>query len=170
MMKYIGLTALCLSLSLTGAYFSYAHKRKLGILRALSDFFNEFSSVSSLLSLDIAGAIERMNSGGKFSSLSFLPLISENFSYGCNIKDLWINSVSNSREINFLDVPSKDLLLSFSEAFGKHSKEDFFSKCSEYSSYFKKYALKEEEKWDKNRTLISMSGVLAAAMVFLILI
>lgn len=169
-MRWMGISAVCLSLSCFGFYMSVLHRKRIKILKLLSEFFSEFSYLLNLSSPDTADIIEKLALRQQFSQLKFLRSITAGFTYGCNIKELWIESVMNIREFYFPYGRANELLLSFSEMFGKFTREEFVEKCKNYSDEFLKLSEKEEEKWEKNRSLVSVSGLIAAAFVFLILI
>lgn len=169
-MKWIGITAVCLSLSCSGVYISVIYRKRIKILKDLSEFFSEFSYMLNLTSSDTAEIIEKLTGRLQFSRLKFLKNMVSDFSYGCNVKDIWCEAVMNIREICFPYGRANELLLSFAEILGKFSREEFVEKCKNYSVEFLKLSEKEEEKWEKNRTLVPLSGVIAAAFVFLTLI
>ncbi len=169
-MRWIGVTAVCLSLSSFGFYISVIYKKRIKILKDLSEFFKEFSYMLILTSSDAAEIIEKLAFRSQFCRLGFLKTIASQYTYGCNMKTLWTDAVMNIREIHFPYGSANELLLSFSEIFGKLPREEFMEKCNNYSEEFMKLSEKENEKWEKNRSLVSLSGVITAAFVFLILI
>lgn len=169
-MKFAGLAAVCLSLSLTGFYFSYIHTKKMKILSLLSHFFSDFSAFIKMYSLDTAGSIARMRESGRFSSLGFLSEIADNFTYGCNMKRLWENAVRSSGVLFYLDKNTSGYILNFSDVFSKNSRDELFLKCEEYAEVFRIHTEREEKKWEKNRSFVPVSGVIAAALILLIFI
>lgn len=95
---------------------------------------------------------------------------SGNFCFGCNIRDLWRDSLNSDKELYVLDKASKELLLSFQECFGKNPLCVFSEKCKSYGSRFLSLFEEEQAMWEKNRTLFLSSGILAAAAVFFIMV
>lgn len=166
-MKWIGISALCLSVSLSGFYVSFLCRKRIAMLKLLSELFSELSSLIELTSVDITEIIGMLAEREQFFQLKFLKNMVSHFFAGCNIREIWCDSVMNIREIYFPYGRGTELLLSFSECLGKYSKKEFNEKCKGYSSEFLRLWEKEEEKWEKNRTLVSISGTLAAAFVFL---
>lgn len=169
-MKFLGLTAICLSLSMTGFYYSFVHSKKMKIIYLMSHFFRDFAAFIKMYSVDISGVISRLSESEKYEVLTFLPIVADGFSYGCNINELWKKSIKSSGILFFLDKSTYDYILNFSEVFSKNSREELFMKCEEYAEVFEEVAKREENKWEKNRSFVSASGVLAAALVLLIFI
>ncbi len=169
-MKFWGITAICISISSVGLYFSFFKKMRYRILLELSDFFSEFSCLCSFLRLDAVSAIIYLVDRNRFSHLSFISLIAEEYSKGADLKALWNKSVKKSREWYFLEPSAQDMLLSFSRVFGKRTLSDFTDNCGEYSEYFRKSAERAESKLNSDRKLFTGMSVLVAAAVFIILI
>ena len=169
-MKYIGLTALCLALSLIGVYLSSVHKKRYSLLFAISEFFKEFAVCSSLVSLDVYGCIEKLSRRKSLAILTFLCSFKEGFTFGCNIRKLWHSCVEKCSELNLLDKNDIEMLLSFSDIFGKCSFGEFSEKCLEYSAFFLEKAKKEELSWNKNRAATVGSCLFSAAAVFIMIV
>lgn len=169
-MKYIGLTALCAALSMTGLYFSRLHNKKMRLMKTLADFFFSFSQAAVMLETDISECIKRLGNLPKFAGLEFPSFFDERFVFGCDVKEIWNESVNEDKSLIYLDSSAKALLLSFCECFGKYPLNVFSDKCIFYGEQFTGLYQKEEARWEKNRSLVLSSGVLAAAAVFFVLI
>ena len=141
------------------------NNRKLSVLSELSDFFRDLSFISGTSSLNI---IECISLAGK--KLSFVDEITDKYEYGCNIKELWKNVVSASREIYLIDKPHREIIMSFPEMLGKCDKDEFCKKCIQYSDKLKGIYDEEKQKSEKSKALTVASGFLAAAAMFIILI
>lgn len=136
----------------------------------LSEFFYLFSEYILLSESDVSDCINRLMSHGEFSFLQFPVLFGENFSFGCDVRKLWEDSVNSDKELSSLGQSSKELLLSFQECFGKIPLGVFSAKCKGYGRKFFSLYEKEEALHEKNSTLFLSSGVFAAAAVFLIFV
>lgn len=169
-MRWIGILAVCLSLSSLGFYFSFLFRKRISTLRLLSEFFSGFDEIASSGAKNTAEALLILISRPQFSRLDFLHCLSDSLSDGCNIKELWLQAVSNAEELRFLHNTSEELLFSFADVLGKGTLREFSEKCRYYSDRFYRLCEREEEKWQKNRSLMPLSGIIAAAFVFLVLI
>ncbi len=169
-MRWIGIFAVCLSLSSLGFYASFLFRKRISTLRLLSEFFSEFDEIASSGAKNTAEALVILMGRPQFSRLGFLYRLSDSLSDGCNIKELWIQAVGNADELLFLHHTSEELLFSFAEVLGKSTLREFSEKCRYYSDRFFRLCEREEEKWQKNRSLMPLSGIIAAAFVFLVLI
>lgn len=168
-LKLLGLTVLCLSFSVSGIYISRMYGNKIKLMRTLADFFYNLAEYSSLFTLDFCRLIDKLASDERFSHLSFIDEINGSCFFGCNVRESWDKQIRASREYIVLGRSSGELLCSFSNTFGKCSCEEFMKKCRDFSRVFAEKAEAEEKKWEKNKSLISLSGVLFASVVFLIL-
>ncbi len=169
-MKFIGLAALCLAVSLSGIYISFIRKRRLKILFDTADFFFELSDAVRLRRGDIINCIDSLCRREGFGNLDFINEIKEKCTEGCNIKKVWTDCIKKSSSLKSIPISAREMLCSFSDNFGKLPPDSFCEKCRIYSEIFRKIAISENEKWEKNRTLIMSSGVLCAAAVFFILV
>ncbi len=147
-----------------------ARKKNLEYIRAVSEFFSEFASITTLMELDAARCVEKLSSMPRFNILGFLEYINTDFYPGCNFRELWISSVTECKELPFYNENVQELLLSFADVFGKYSIDEFSGKCTEYSLKTADLYNSEKEKWEKNRSLHAGAGILAAAAVFIIFI
>lgn len=146
------------------------HRKNLEFIKKLSELFSEFSSLTSLYELDAINCIEKLSLMPVFSSLRFLFVILKDYYIGCNMRELWINSVNNFCPLPFYMREIKELLISFSDTLGKYSREEFSAKCILFSEKIRKIYEAEAEKWEKNRSLHLGTGVFTAAAVFIIFI
>ena len=169
-MKFWGITAICCSISSVGLYFSYYKKMRYHILVELSEFFSELSYLCSFLKLDTVSAIESIKDKNRYQELTFLSFIVKNYSEGADLKTLWYNSIKESREWNFIEPVTRDMLLSFSRILGKRTLADFTENCGEYCEYFRKSAEKLEKQLSAERKFFTGMSILTAAAVFIILI
>lgn len=147
-----------------------SHKRNLEYIKKLSDFFREFSALTSLYELDAVSCIERISLMPGFSALKLLSHIKEAHYPGCNLRELWKDSVYNFSGLPFYMNEVKELLMSFSDALGKYSREDFSSKCLAFADKIQEIYEREKSKWEKNRSLHLGAGLFTAAAVFIIFI
>ncbi len=169
-MRFLGLTALCLAVSLSGIYVSLLRKKKLKVLSVAADFFFELAESVRLRYGDIISCIDIICSREGSESLDFIFEIKRKYTDGCNIKKVWSDCVRESSSVRGLPVAARELLLAFGDNLGKLPSDGFCEKCRMYSDALRKLAITENDKWEKNRTLIMSSGVLCAAAVFFILI
>ncbi len=169
-MKLTGLAALCLAVSLSGIYASFVRRKRLRLLFDISDFFLELSCNVKLRCCDIIGSINRISRLENFRNLDFLAELLEGSRDGCNLKQLWCSCINGSVSLRAVPSAARSLLCSFSDYFGKLPPDSFSEKCILYSESFRKLAVSENEKWEKNRTLVVSSGILCAAAVFFVLI
>ncbi len=169
-MKFIGLSGLCLAFSLSGIYVSLIKKRRIGLLFEIAEFFGELSDSVMLRRGDILCCIKLMSSRDGFPCSDFANEISVKCTPGCNMKDVWVDCIKGSPYLKGLSADASERLCGFSDNFGKLPPDVFCEKCRIYSEAFRKIATGENEKWEKNRTLIMSSGVLCAAAVFFILL
>ena len=169
-MKLTGIAALCLAVSLSGIYAAFVRRKRLQLLFDIADFFLELSGSVRLCCCDIIGIIDRISRRDVFRNLDFLSELLDENADGCNLKQLWRSCISRSASLRFIPTSAKNLLYSFCDYFGKLPPESFCEKCLLYSESFRKLAISENEKWEKNRSLIVSSGILCAAAVFFILI
>lgn len=146
------------------------HTKRCAFLKKFADFFSEFSRLPFFVGGDVAECIENFVQSERYSLLSFLDLFSRKYFVGCDVREIWFESVKSSREYVFLDSYSKERLLCFSEIFGKYGKEEFSCKCDEYAKFFSRKAKEESEKGEKTVSLYMGLSVFAAAVVFIILI
>lgn len=146
------------------------HKKRLKLFCVLADFFKEISSSSVISRSEIVLLTARMEESQKFSGLSFLKKFNESYEDGCDIREIWTESVKTSDEFFYLDKSSREQLLYFSECFGKSGIEDFSCKCKVYSEMFNSYAQKEESKREKNASLYIGTSLFVAVAVFIIFV
>ncbi len=99
-----------------------------------------------------------------------MPRFDEKFCFGCDVKEIWAECINSDKKILCLDAASKELLLSFRDCFGNIPLNIFCDKCIRFGERFALLSQKEEAAWEKNRSLVLSSGVLAAAAVFFILV
>lgn len=169
-LKYIGTTALCLSLSAVGLYILFFYRKRYELLKILSEFFSEISSVSMLSRSELVFLIKRLGESKRFGCLSFIDTFVNKYEDGCDLRALWDKSVKESGEFLYLDKNSKEQLLYFAEVFGKSGMDEFSRKCIKYSEIFSDSAQKEEDARQKNASLYMGMSVFAAAAVFIIFI
>lgn len=155
---------------MTGFYISRQHGKKIKVLKALSDLFFGFSQFMPLTEEGIAGCIKRLSRTEELRELAFLKLFCEKFFFGCDARKVWSESISEDAEMNYIGEQLKSAVLSFSDYFGNIPMDVFCSKCEAFGEMLSENLRKENEKWEKSRTLILSSGVFGAAAVFLILI
>ena len=155
---------------MTGFYISRQHGKKIKILKALEDFFYGFSQFMPPTEDGIAGCIKRLSIAESLKELSFPKIFSENFYFGCDVRKLWRESISDDIAVNYIGEQLKSVIVSFSDYFGNIPMDVFCSKCETFGGMFSEILQKENEKWEKNRSLFVSSGVLGAAAVFFILI
>lgn len=169
-MKLTGLTALCTAIGLIGIYFLNTNRRRLEIIKCISDFFRELSVMSSLVSFNVIGVTQRIGKMKRFSILSF-PAELQKLSYpGCNVREIWCKAFLCSCEYSVLGNECRELMLSFSDSLGNLSAEEFSLKCKEYSLLFEKQYDDAKKDALNKHSLMAGVGILGAAAVFIILI
>ena len=78
-MKWIGISALCLSISLSGLYVSFLCRKRIAMLKLLSELFSELSSLIELTSVDITEIIGMLAEREQFFQLKFLKNMVSHF-------------------------------------------------------------------------------------------
>lgn len=126
--------------------------------------------MTSLSSSDALTYIERLGKMKRFSELTFPSELIKDAEDGCNLRDIWCNAFLRSRESMLLDERSRELILSFSDAFGKYTAAEFSEKCSEYAHRFNDIYTEEKKASENKRSLMAGAGILTAAAVFIILV
>lgn len=169
-LKYTGILILCLSLSSVGFYAVFFHTRRLRLLKILSEFFSEFSSLQAVYSGEAVLSLRRLSESERFRELSFLRQTGEVYKQGDDLKEVWCEAVKAWNEGFYLGRQYRQQLLLFSELFGRRGAEEFNGRCKEYALMFLQSAQKEELSKNKNTSLYAGCGLFAAAAVFIILI
>lgn len=155
---------------MTGFYISRQHGKKIKMLKALESFFFAFSQFMPLTEEGIAGCIKRLSRYEPLRELAFLKLFCEKFYFGCDVRGVWNESISEDTAMNYIGEQLRSAVVSFSDYFGNIPMDVFCRKCEAFGEMLSESLRKENEKWERSRTLILSSGVFGAAAVFLILI
>ena len=140
------------------------------MLSILAAFFDELASMTVLRTSDIIEMIGRINSVQRFSVLSFPSLITSEYYYGCNMKDVWRSAVTAAPELYVLDGINSEYLLSFADNFGRGTVDNFAQRCKNYSRRFCEEQIKEQGAYQKTGRLAVGSAFLSAAMLVIVLI
>lgn len=156
-------------MAMTGFYLSFLHKKKLDILKNLSLFFEELGELCKTGLFDFPHCLKMLCEKPKYKELTFIKNVISQYKSGENLKNIWENALKSWCPF-YINPEVRGYLLSFSEAFGKSTREGFSGRCRDYSSYIRKISLAEESKWEKNRDLTVYSGVLIATAIFFILV
>jgi len=154
---------------MTGFYLSCLHRKKLDILRNLSLFFEELGELCKTGLFDFPLCLKMLGEKQKYKDLTFIKTVLSEYRNGENLKDVWENSLKGWCPL-YVNSEIRGYMLSFSEVFGKSTRESFSNRCRDYSSYIRRIYLSEESKWEKNRDLTVYSGVLAAVALFFIFV
>lgn len=117
---------------------------------------------------DAAECVKRLSEMREFSSLRFPEAITKAYYRGCNFREIWCNAVNNCSDTLFFNKETKNLLLSFSDVFGKLGKAEFAEKCKLYSLRASDIYEKERRCREKNSVLQSGLCVFCAAAIFII--
>lgn len=160
--------SLCTAIALTGLYLSFLQTKKIKFLKELCDFFFCIEELGRNGQTDFSGIFENLSAMKKYRELIFIDKITENCGLGENLKENWLSQVKTFCPF-YINSGIKSLLVSFSGAFGKCTRESFIAKCSDFSSRAEKLLAEEEKRYEKNRNLTVFSGVLVSAAVFFIL-
>lgn len=93
--------------------------------------------------------------------------MAEGINEGANIKILWEAAVEKSAGAIYCSS-EKSLLLQFSSALGRQTREEFLSVCTALSQEFSLRAERLRRSWEKTGESVALTGVLIAAAVFFI--
>ncbi len=144
------------------------HKKSIDYIKNVSLFFSEFASLVTLTESDAAECVKYLSEMCGFSSLRFPAIITEAGYCGCNFRELWCDAVNACGDTLFFNKEVKNLLLSFSEAFGKLGKSEFSEKCKQYSLRASEIYEKESRHREANSSVLSGLCVFCAAAIFII--
>lgn len=105
----------------------------------------------------------------KYKSLTFTENVLFYYESGENLREIWEREIEKFCPF-YVRTEIKKLLSSFSEVFGRCTKESFVKRCGDFLCFAEKLLLSEEKRYEKNCTVTVYSGVLAAAAIFFIFI
>ncbi len=158
---------LCLAIALSGIYIADRARKRAEKLRLISLFFSECIRLCRTDRYSALELLRELSSDRRLACLEFLePAVAE-MDEGENLKMLWCRGVSACAEA-LPDRESLSLLLQFSSALGRPSREEFLECCDSLHTAFNEKAHMERQKWEKSREAVVCSGVLAAAAIFFI--
>lgn len=161
--------SLCTAIALSGLYLSFLQNKRLKLLREICDFFAETGELGRTAFSDFTGIFESLVSRRKYKRLTFIEKVLSRYDCGENLKEIWYAEAEAFCPF-YINAEAKRLLLSFSEVFGRGTRESFINRCGDYSLLARKILSEEERRYEKNRGITVYSGVLAAAAVFFIFI
>ena len=168
-MKLAGLVSICTAITLTGFYLSYLQNKRLKVLRELCAFFSETGELGGTGFSDFTGIFKSLAENRKYTRLTFIEGVLSRYDSGENLKEIWEDEIRQFCPF-YVNYGIKQLLLSFSEVFGRCTRDSFIKRCEEYSSFAEKILSEEEKRYEKNRSITVYSGALTAAAVFFIFI
>ncbi len=161
--------SICTAIALTGFYLSYLQNKRLKVLRELCAFFSETGELGGTGFSDFTGIFKSLAENRKYTRLTFIERVISRYDSGENLKEIWEDEVQTFCPF-YINSGIKPLLLSFSEVFGRCTRDSFIKRCEEYSFLAGKILSEEEKRYEKNRSITVYSGVLTAAAIFFILI
>ncbi len=161
--------SICTAIALTGFYLSYLQNKRLKVLRELCAFFSETGELGGTGFSDFTGIFKSLAENRKYTRLTFIERVISRYDSGENLKEIWEDEVQTFCPF-YINSAVKPLLLSFSEVFGRCTRDSFIKRCEEYSFLAGKILSEEEKRYEKNRSITVYSGVLTAAAIFFILI
>ena len=168
-MKWAGLVSLCTAIALTGLYLSRLQGKKLKFIKELNSFFCEIGEMGDAGLSDFRGMLHRLRGTGKYKELKGIIDAVSGYESGENLKALWDSAVGTFCPF-YVNSEIRSLLLSFSEIFGRGTRDSFVRRCKDLSFAAGSISEAEEKKYEKNRGITVYSAVLTAAAIFFILI
>ncbi len=154
---------------MTGFYLSFLQNKRLQLLKDLCAFFSDMGDLGGTGFSDFSEIFTLLAKKRKYRRLTFIDAVLSRYDSGENLKEIWDCQVRDFCPF-YINSDIQSLLLSFSDVFGRCSKESFIKRCGDFSSLARKLLSEEEKRYEKNRSMTVFSGVLAAAAIFFILI
>ena len=160
---------MCTAIALSGLYLSLLQNKRLRLLRELCAFFGDIGELAGSGRSDFTEIFSRLSEARKYRYLTFIDTVASRYESGQNLKEVWKCAVQSFCPL-YMNSAIKDLLLSFSDVFGRCTREDFIKRCGELSVLAEGLLSASEKRYEKNRSMTVYSGVLAAAAIFFIFI
>ncbi len=161
--------SLCTAITLSGLYLSLLQNKRLRLLRELCAFFGDIGELAGSGRSDFTEIFSSLSEARKYRYLTFIDTVASRYESGQNLKEVWKSAVQSFCPF-FINSEIKTLLFSFSDVFGRCTREGFLKRCGEISSLAGRLLSEEEKRYEKNRSMTVYSGVLAAAAIFFIFI
>lgn len=161
--------SLCTAIALTGFYLAFLQNKRLQLLKELCAFFSDMGEKGGTGFSDFREIFTCLSKKRKYRRLTFIDAVLSRYDSGENLKEIWDCEVQAFCPF-YINSDMQSLLLSFSDVFGRCTKESFIKRCEDFSSLARKLLSEEEKRYEKNRSITVYSGVLAAAAIFFILI
>lgn len=161
--------SLCTAIALSGLYLSLLQNKRLQLLRDICAFFREMRELGGTGFSSFPEIFERLSGERKYRRLTFIDTVASRYESGQNLREIWDCTVQSFCPL-YMNSAIKGLLLSFSDVFGRCTREDFIKRCGELSVLAEGLLSASEKRYEKNRSMTVYSGVLAAAAIFFIFI
>ena len=152
---------------MTVFYLNRRRRRRADLLGKLSEFFGAFACFSELTPEDAAKTVKHLAQTRNFDALSFLMPFS-NRCTDADVREVWREETGSFQGSSLLSPEQRVLLASFSDHFGMTSLALFTEACRKYEDLFAEERKKERQRMEKNSSVVTGVGLLAAALILIV--
>lgn len=168
-LKILGLSLLSALIVLAGNTLAKRKIERIEILESISLMIKYINTQIVYSRLSVPKLLESLEKSGEFSKLSFLSEANTLLSKGNDSGTAWRTAVDDYLKISPLLREDGEMLNAFFNGLGSTDTQGQKSNCETYSELFKQRADGMRKKAEASAKVCNCLGMMAAALVFIIL-